>query len=379
MTRTILFIILLATIFLNTSGQQVARVEFKELSSKYFPFNRQVLIYTPENYDEQTESEYDVIYVLDSQSRSSFDLVHSLMHYSVQTDNDMNFIVVGIVSLFMPEIEYNRNNDFLPIPHSQKMISNYYGSSDKFKKFIKDELMPYIDENYRTTKHSLGIGHSLGASFVLDALASDELFDDYIAISPNFGWDKNRFAHSFMNYNYNNNKCRFIYISMGNESEATGWPKEWRPAWDMVKKFIDTATIPKYIKIKTSEFPNYEHNKVYLPALMESLTDYVIYRHNPISNDSALYPVHIELSGTSITGNVYITGNQSALADWNPQGIKMRKINDTTYSIDLELRLPVEFKFTQGSWDNQIWITNGNTGNQRISLPSKATKHYKTF
>lgn len=57
----------------------------------------------------------------------------------------------------------------------------------------------------------------------------------------------------------------------------------------------------------------------------------------------------------------------------------MKQLNDSTYSIDLQLQLPVDFKFTQGSWENQIWIENGNAGNQRISLPSKTTKYYKTF
>ena len=56
-------------------AQQVARVETKTFQSKYFSFDREVLIYTPENYDEATQSEYDVIYVFDAQSRSIFDLV----------------------------------------------------------------------------------------------------------------------------------------------------------------------------------------------------------------------------------------------------------------------------------------------------------------
>lgn len=221
MKRIIFLSFFFATI-LSCIGQQVANVELKDISSKYFSFNRQFLVYTPENYNEQTESDYDVIYVFDSQARSSFDLVHSLLHYSLQSQNDMNFIVVGVVSPFMPEIEYHRNNDFLPIPENIKMTTNYYGSSDKFKQFLKEELIPYIDENYRTSKHTLGIGHSLGASFILDALATEELFDDYIAISPNFCWDKERFANNFMTYNFNNSKYRYIYMSMGNEMEATG-------------------------------------------------------------------------------------------------------------------------------------------------------------
>jgi hypothetical protein len=33
--------------------------------------------------------------------------------------------------------------------------------------------------NYRTSGRTLGIGHSLSASFVLDSMITDDLFDDY--------------------------------------------------------------------------------------------------------------------------------------------------------------------------------------------------------
>ena len=94
--------------------------------------------------------------------------------------------------------------------------------------------------------------------------------------------------------------------------------------------------------------------------------------------DDKLYPVHIELAGSTVEGDVYITGNQPALADWNPEGVKMQVLNDTTRVIDLNLRLPAEFKFTKGSWDYQYFIENGDPGNQRIASPQKAIKHYKT-
>ncbi len=49
---------------------------------------------------------------------------------------------------------------------------------------------------------------------------------------------------------------------------------------------------------------------------------------------------------------MYITGNQQNLADWNPKGVKMMVLNDTTRVIDLDLQLPAEFKFTKGSWED---------------------------
>ncbi len=50
---------------------------------------------------------------------------------------------------------------------------------------------------------------------------------------------------------------------------------------------------------------------------------------------------------------VYITGNQEALGNWNPEQIKMEKISDYERSISVELNYPAEFKLTKGSWDSE--------------------------
>ncbi len=100
--------------------------------------------------------------------------------------------------------------------------SNLYGNYENFKKFLREDVFPYINSNYRTSGHTLAVGHSLGASFILNALASEEMFDDYIALSPNFMEDKNKFADNFLSYNFNNGKLRFLFLSMANESEEIG-------------------------------------------------------------------------------------------------------------------------------------------------------------
>lgn len=379
--KKILAFLSCATACVAACAGNLADVETKTFNSELFPFEREVLIYTPDKYDRNTATEYDVIYVFDSQYRSRFDLVHSLLHNSVQSPSEdvLDFIVVGVMSPAEPidEYQYFRNNDMLPVPEYQQMETPYYGSSDKFKKFIKDEVMAYIDENYRTSGHTLAIGHSLGASFILDALATDNLFDDYIALSPNFEWDRQRFAKGFMNYDFNNGVPRYIFLSMANESEKTGWGSEWRSSWDMVKNYADTAAFPEYVRVRTNETPEYSHNKSYLPALLDCLGEYAMYRHTSYITDDTVHKVHLELTAPNISGDIYVTGNQPALADWNPQGVKLTQENDSTYSIDVELKLPAEFKFTQGSWDTQIIPDNAVPGNLRISRPDKLTKHYK--
>lgn len=385
MARIISICLFLLMAISGLSAQETARVEMKELDSQLFPFKRTVYIYTPFGYNEFTQSEYDVIYVFDSQMRSKFDLVHSLMHYSCQSeDEDMrSFIVVGVTSPYLPEIGYARNRDFyaepVNIPRPDWMPEGF-GCNPQFKKFVKEELMPYIDATYRTTGHTLAMGHSLGASFILDALATEDMFDDYIAISPNLEWDDELWGKELMNYDFQNGKPRYIFLSMANESEATGWRSGWRQAWDKVKSHFMTASLPDEIKMTIKEYPDYSHEMSYLPALTDALKGYAAYCLNSNTNPTGnAYPVHLEVSGENLKGDLYVTGNQEALADWNPAGVKMKQVNDSTYTIDLNLRLPAEFKFTQGSWDNQVWMNNAAPGNLRITNPTKANKYYQAF
>ncbi len=144
------------------------------------------------------------------------------------------------------------------------------------------------------------------------------MFDDYIALSPNFMEDKNKFADNFLSYNFNNGKPRFLFLSMANESEEIGWPAEWRPAWDLVKSKIATENLPESVKILFKEYPHQTHNTCYGECLMEALPLYTLYRQNAQFADSEKHPVHIELECPWGEGDVFITGNQEAIANWNP-------------------------------------------------------------
>jgi predicted alpha/beta superfamily hydrolase len=78
------------------------------------------------------------------------------------------------------------------------------------------------------------------------------------------------------------------------------------------------------------------------------------------------------------TDEVYITGNQEALGNWNPKSVKMEKISDYERSITVNLTYPAEFKFTQGDWNSEgIIKTLNNNPNQK--LESSASKNIFTI
>lgn len=355
---------------MSTHAQETMRVETKTFHSPDFPFDREIFICTPMFYDQRDQSEVDVVYVFDSQWRSHFALAYAILAECQNPAEDtVPFIVVGISSPTTPD--YHRNNDFLPVPTNVTYQSKYYGNYENFKKFVREDVMTYINSNYRTSGHTLAIGHSLGASFILNSLASEELFDDYIALSPNFMEDNNLFADNFLNYDFSKSKPRFLFLTMSNESE-----EKWRSAWDLVKSKMESATLPENIKMFFKEYPEHTHMSGYAQCLMDILPIYGMYRQSTQISDSTRHPVHIELECPWAEGDVFITGNQEAIANWNPQGIKMTKVDEKTYAIDLNLQLPAEFKFTQGSWETQITPENAYPMNLRISNPNNTTKHY---
>ena len=79
------------------------------------------------------------------------------------------------------------------------------GGAAEFLKFIREELQPFIDENYPTVPEERGYwGHSLGGLLGLYAMFNEpETFNKYIIGSPSIFWanraimgDENTFVES---------------------------------------------------------------------------------------------------------------------------------------------------------------------------------------
>jgi hypothetical protein len=66
------------------------------------------------------------------------------------------------------------------------------GGADKFLDFIRDELIPFIESNYRVSSKDRALhGTSFGGLFALYALFQHpELFQRYFAGSPSIGWNE---------------------------------------------------------------------------------------------------------------------------------------------------------------------------------------------
>jgi len=148
-----------------------------KIYSRILNEERMISVALPEKY-EATQNVYPVLYVLDAEGETLFPGCVSTVVELYKKGRIPQMIVIGIWNT-------NRNRDMIPDSVSHRPGS---GGSLEFLSFIKDELMPYIAQNYHTTDFSMLYGMSNSALFTLYAfLEMPETFNAYIASSPMIG------------------------------------------------------------------------------------------------------------------------------------------------------------------------------------------------
>ena len=176
------------------------------LKSKVLGEVRQIMLYLPARYD-QTSTKYPVLYLLDG--RAHFQHASSTVHFLSRNGRIPQMIVVAIVNV-------DRTRDFTPTKIENRPNS---GGAKKFIKFIKDELFPYIEENYRTLPYRLLEGHSLGGMFSINVLFKHpKLFQAHFAMSPFVMWDNNYVLNQAIEELQEPMEFKnFLYITLGDE------------------------------------------------------------------------------------------------------------------------------------------------------------------
>jgi predicted alpha/beta superfamily hydrolase len=140
----------------------------------------------PADFDKNKDKKYPVLYLLDGQW--DFKLLDSVVGGLVYDKQMPDIVVVGI-TYSGDDADYDalRARDYTPTPG----VREGSGDGPKFLSFIKAELIPFVEANYRgdPARRILG-GHSFGGLFTLYAMFTDpSLFWGYLAGSPDITWD----------------------------------------------------------------------------------------------------------------------------------------------------------------------------------------------
>lgn len=148
------------------------------ISSKVFGSDRKVTVFLPAVYPLDPKGRLPVAYLFDGQFEPYLKMVSGMMEYYHETNLGTGLILVSVHT-------DSRFGEFVPEP-KQDSITGKTTYSTPLTDFLHQELFPFIDSAYRTTAFKMGIGHSLGGTFLLyEAFKDNSPFGAVIAASPN--------------------------------------------------------------------------------------------------------------------------------------------------------------------------------------------------
>jgi hypothetical protein len=163
------------------------------LHSTVLDEDRIVFISTPTSYNRDSQRRFPVLYLTDGQF--NFDDARAAAGFLSRNVMAPQMIVVGVTTikdrtrdLYATKADFKFGKRIIPFPTS--------GNGDHFLDFIQSELIPWVEEKYRTNSLRVFAGHSAGGNFALHAMRTKPmLFQGVIAISPWLSWDNHRELH----------------------------------------------------------------------------------------------------------------------------------------------------------------------------------------
>ncbi|MEO9965538.1 MAG: alpha/beta hydrolase-fold protein [Reichenbachiella sp.] len=166
-TLIVLFTTLLTQITnAQLSGSDIVIGQTHVISSEILNEDREIQIYLPVGYDTLLQKTYPVLYVMDGQEYFMQGIAYqNMLRFR---DKTPAFIVVGI------KTDRRRRRELM------------YNESDAFIDFIKRELIPFVDNNFRTKKEKERIyfGWEMGGGLGLELVGEHAgLFSGFILAS----------------------------------------------------------------------------------------------------------------------------------------------------------------------------------------------------
>jgi predicted alpha/beta superfamily hydrolase len=207
------------------AGKPIAIGASHSIDSKILNGPREITIRLPASYaGADKPRSYPVLYLLDGGADQDFPHIAGLAQHAEMSGTYDEFILVGIASTKKRIWE-------LTFPAQDQRYVTFYrangqpvefasgGGSEAFRRFIAEEVRPFVESNYRTGGRRMLMGESLAAFFVVDTLLRQpRLFDDYIAISPSMWWNREELGErAAAMLRANDYSGKRLYLTMASE------------------------------------------------------------------------------------------------------------------------------------------------------------------
>jgi len=165
-----------------------SQAKYETISSQLLGEDRELKILLPRGYSQDDDKAYPVIYVFDGDYL--FETVAGNVDYYAYWEDIPESIVVGInqVESRSEDLMYSEQNS-LPVE-----------SGADFFEFVGKELIPFIENNYKTEQFRVAVGHGETANFINYYLVrNNPVFNAYVAVSPDLAADMKGYLEERLN------------------------------------------------------------------------------------------------------------------------------------------------------------------------------------
>ena len=243
-----------------STAEPIVVGETSTLFSKILDEERTLMISLPNGYAGSTTG-YPVLYLLDAGTRFHHTTANVAALARIGQIPEM--VVVGITNT-------ERTRDLTPPwthpDRPEDMGGDVGGGADNFLAFLRDELIPHVEANYRTVPFRILVGHSLGGLFGVHALVSDpDVFHAILAISPSLWWDEGKSVEQAAAlFREHPELDRHLYLTLADEGD------------DMLVQFKALDTLLRYrapqgLHWKAEFLPGENHGSIPMPSVDRGL------------------------------------------------------------------------------------------------------------
>lgn len=204
-----------AAVFATTAQAQqpISIGSSYSITSASLKEQRTINVVLPASYAQSPDKRYPVLYLIDGGVDQDLLHVAGVAQLGGIWGRSGEAIIVGVETK-------DRRKELVGPTHDPELLKKYptAGQSDAFRNYLRDEVKPFVEANYRTSGRDAVIGESLAGLFIVETYLTDPgLFDGYAAIDPSLWWDKEALSQVASSKIGEAQKGRALYLAMAKE------------------------------------------------------------------------------------------------------------------------------------------------------------------
>lgn len=251
----------------TAEGRPIVIGTSHKLRSSILGGERTINVRLPDSYGEAGRS-FPVLVLLDGGEKEDFLHIAGLTQITAAYGEGQELILIGVEGV-------DRRHD-LTSPSSvaeDRRRAPTAGGAAQYRRFLAEELKPWISSRFRTDGRMALIGESLAGLFVLETLLlQPTMFNDYIAVSPSLWWNGGSLAKGAAGHlNRGSFAGRRLWLGFDIPSPPADAAARERALQDRLLAALRSGA-SRGLKSRTARLEE-GHSTVYHPAALKALRE----------------------------------------------------------------------------------------------------------